>query len=187
MSKEESKPKNSGLATASLVLGILAIVFGAVGIGAILGILAIVFGAVSLKDNKGKSLAGIITGVIGILVVVATAYFVFAVIPKATDDLQANQRDTQRKNDVSVLVSDVTYRISEDRGQLPDYDFVSGMTYKLVLVEDAIGKTLDGDLIQPTTSTAVYAMGEDCDGNKGVRNFSITVLLENGTKYCQGS
>lgn len=184
MSKEESKPKNSGLATASLVLGILAIVFGVVGIGAILGILAIVFGAVSLKDNKGKSLAGIITGVIGILVVVATAYFVFAVIPKATDDLQANQRDTQRKNDVGVLVSDVMYHISEDRGRIPDVSYVSDMTYKLAVIDSAIS----GDNgAKPTTSTAVYTKGVDCDGSQSARKYSIIVLLENGTEYCQGS
>lgn len=181
MNKEESKPKNSGLATASLVLGILAIVFGVVGIGAILGILAIVFGAVSLKDNKGKSLAGIITGVIGILVVIATAYFVFAVVPKAANDLQASQRDTQRKNDVGVLASDVIFRMSEDRGQLPDVSYVNDMTYKLAVID---GATSDA---QPTTSTAVYQKGTDCDGNSGVRNYSITILLDNGTKYCQGS
>lgn len=184
MSVNESKPKNSGLATASLVLGILAIIFGVIGIGAILGILAIVFGAVSAKDNKGKSLAGIITGVIGILVVVATAYFVFAVVPKATDDLQANQRDTQRKNDVSVLSSDIVYRMSEDRGVIPNWDYVNDMTYKLSVVTSAV----NGDNgAQPTTSQAVYAKGTACDGSTGVRKYSLTILLENGTKYCEGS
>ena len=47
---------HEGLATASMVLGILAIVFGIIGIGVLLGILAIVFGAVSIKGNKGKVL-----------------------------------------------------------------------------------------------------------------------------------
>lgn len=187
MGKEQSKSNNSGLATASLTLGILATVLGVVGIGVILGILAIVFGAISIKDNKGKSLAGIITGAIGIVLFVLALIFILVIAPKATEDLQASQRDTQRKNDVSTLVSDITFYMSNYSGQLPDYDFVSGMTYKLTLVEDAIGKTLDGDLIQPTTSTAVYAMGEDCDGNTSARKFSVTVLLENGSKYCQGS
>jgi len=184
MNKDESKSKNSGLATASLVLGILAIVFGVIGIGAILGILAIVFGAVSIKDNKGKSLAGIITGVIGILVVIATAYFVFNVMPKATSELQASQQDTQRKNDVGVLASDVTFRMSEDRGRIPDVSYVNDMTYKLAVIDSAIS----GDSgAQPTASSAVYQTGTDCDGNSGTRKYSITILLDNGSKYCQGS
>ena len=182
--REESKPKNSGLATASLVLGLLAIVFGVIGIGAILGILAIVFGAVSLKDNKDKSLAGIITGAIGIVVVIATAYFVLNVLPNAANELQANRQDTQRKNDIGVLVSDVTFRMSEDRGRLPDVSYVDDMTYKLAVIDSATS----GDRgAQPTATTAIYQPGTDCDGNSGIRKYSISIMLNNGSKYCQGS
>ncbi|NCU30924.1 DUF4190 domain-containing protein [Candidatus Saccharibacteria bacterium] len=187
LSSTELKPKNYGLAVASLALGILAIPLSFIGIGLILGILAIVFGAVSFKGNKGKSLTGIVTGAIGVLIFILALVLVFIVFPQNRENLQANQRDTQRKNDVGVLVSDVVYSTSENRGQLPDYYYVSDMTYKLIVIEDVIGKTFDGDPIQPTTSTAVYAMGEDCNGNKSTRNFSITILLEDGTKYCQGS
>lgn len=183
-SSTEPKPKNHGLAIASLTLGILAVPLGLIGIGVILGILAIVFGAVSIKDNKGKSLAGIITGSIGIIVFAVAMYFIFAVIPNATEDLQANQRDTQRKNDISVLASDVTYRISEDRGALPDTDYVNEMTYKLAIVTSAIGGSSNSE---PTTTKAVYAKGVDCDGNSSPRNYSISILLENGETYCTGS
>lgn len=183
-SSTEPKPKNRGLAIASLTLGILAIPLGLIGIGLILGILAIVFGAVSIKDNRGKSLAGIITGSIGIIVFAAAMYFIFAVVPKATDDLQAGQRDTQRKNDISVLSSDVVYRMTEDRGVLPDGDYVNEMTYKLAVVTSAVESSSSGE---PTTTQAVYVKGVDCDGNSSPRNYSISILLENGETYCTGS
>lgn len=186
MSKEQPKPNNSGLATASLTLGILATVLGIVGIGAILGILAVVFGALSLKGNKSKSLAGIITGAIGIILFVLTLIFILFIAPKATDDLRASQRDAQRKNDVSTLVSDITFYASNNRGQLPDNEWVSGMTYKL----DTITSTqIDNGSrsVEPTNDTAVYRNGEDCNGSTSARKFSVTVLLENGSKYCQGS
>lgn len=184
MGSNEPRSKNSGLATASLVLGILALVFGVIGVGAILGVLAIIFGAVSIKGNGGKSLAGIITGVIGITIAITTAYFVFAVIPTTRDNLQSSQRDTQRKNDVAVLSSDVIYRMSEDRGVLPDNDWVSDMTYKLTVITSTSDQETGA---QPTTSRAIYTKGTDCDGRTGARSYSLTILLENGNTYCEGS
>lgn len=71
------QPSN-GMAVAALVLGILAILFGLFiqPIGIILGVLAIVFGIIGrnrAKENPalgrgGMALAGLITGVIGLLI-----------------------------------------------------------------------------------------------------------------------
>lgn len=184
MNHEQAKPSHSGLATASLTLGILAIALAAVGIGGILGILAIVFGAVSIKYNRGKSLAGIITGITGIVLSVLILVFVFAITPQTTENIQQSQRDTQRKNDISVLVSDVLYRASEDQGKIPEWTYVNDMTYKLAVVKSAASGESGAE---PTTSQAVYAKGIDCDGNTGVRKYSLTILLESGSKYCQDS
>ena len=171
---------HEGLATASMVLGILAIVFGIIGIGVLLGILAIVFGAVSIKGNKGKALTGIITGIFGILITIATVLFITVILPSGIDSLQTSQRDTQRKNDVTILVSDVIEYMSNNYGQLPDNEWVSGMTYKL----DAITSTTTG---APTDTSATYVTGQDCDGTASQRNFALTILLEDNTTYCQGS
>ena len=184
MNNKELKPKNSGLATASLTLGILAVILGIVGVGIILGILAVVFGAVSIKDNKGKALAGIITGIIGIIVPIAVAIVVFVVAPASINVAQTNQRDIQRKNDVAVLLSDVAFRMSEDRGQLPNWEYVNEMTYKL----DVIKSAADGEAgATPTTDKAVYAKGADCDGTQSTRIYSISIMLEDGTEYCVSS
>jgi len=65
----------AGMATAALVLGILAILtsFTVIG-GVLLGVLAIIFGVIAarrarrgLGRGRGRAIAGIVTGVIGVL------------------------------------------------------------------------------------------------------------------------
>jgi len=183
MDNTQSTQTNSGLATASLILGVLATVLGIIGIGVVLGVLAIVFGAISLKNNKGKSLAGIITGAVGIIIFILMIVFVLVIGPAAIGSLQINQRDNERKNDVSILVTDIATYMSNNNGQLPDNEWVSGMTYQL----DLIKSTQAGDTAMPTTDTATYTDGTDCDGITGTHSFSINILLESRASYCQGS
>lgn len=66
--------KSNGMGVAALVLGILSILGGLFVVGGILGVLAVIFGFVGRgrakrgeADNGGMALAGIITGIIGIL------------------------------------------------------------------------------------------------------------------------
>ena len=65
----------AGMATAALVLGILAIVtsFTVIG-GVLLGVLAVIFGVIAARRarrgmglGRGRAIAGVVTGVIGIL------------------------------------------------------------------------------------------------------------------------
>ncbi|MFF1511080.1 DUF4190 domain-containing protein [Streptomyces sp. NPDC058326] len=71
----QQSPSN-GMGTASMVLGIVAVAgFCLYGLGAILGILALIFGIIGLKKagrgeatNRGMALAGVILGAIGTLV-----------------------------------------------------------------------------------------------------------------------
>jgi Domain of unknown function (DUF4352) len=69
--------QTNGLAVASLVTGIIALVTGWVFIGIVIGIAAIVLGAIALKKphGKGMSIAGIITGAVGALAGLAFAAF----------------------------------------------------------------------------------------------------------------
>lgn len=75
-----AQPRN-GMGTAALVLGILA-VLGAITVigGILLGLLALIFGIVGLRrvgkgvaTNKGVAIAGIVTGLIGLIAAVALA------------------------------------------------------------------------------------------------------------------
>ncbi|RKZ34842.1 hypothetical protein DRQ19_00245, partial [bacterium] len=81
---QQPRKTTSGLAIASLVLGILAILTGWIVVGGVLGILAIIFGAVSLsnikkdpsKTGKGMAIAGLITGIIGVIITVVVLFLV---------------------------------------------------------------------------------------------------------------
>jgi hypothetical protein len=79
--------KSNGLGIAALVLGILSIPAAFIFVGLVFGILAIVFGIIGLRrvkarraDNKGMAIAGLVTGIIGlvlsIIVVIGTVFIV---------------------------------------------------------------------------------------------------------------
>lgn len=168
---------SQGISIASLVLGILAIITSVVWyISIVLGILAIVFGVISVKKRgRKKAIAGIVTGSIGIVLSLLIIWMMQAALPA----LQKSQRDTARKNDVSVLSTDVTSFMSENRGQLPSADDLTASSLAQIT-----SVTSDGE---PTTDTAVFKTGANCDGTASSRNYAITILLENGSSYCQGS
>ncbi len=81
--------QTNGLAVASLVLGILALLlFFTIWLPFILGVLAIVFGAVAISKakrgagNKGIAIAGLVCGTIGI---VAAILFIVLIVAVARD------------------------------------------------------------------------------------------------------
>ena len=172
---EQSESQSSAIA--SLVLGILAIITCFVWyIGIVLGVLAIIFGAMSIKkQGRKKAIAGIVTGGIGVVLSLRVVWMVHAALPA----LQKSQRDTARKNDISVLSTDVVSFQTENRGQLPSASNLT--TSNLAQIKSVAG---DGE---PTTDTAVFKAGVNCDGVTSARGYSITVKLENGSSYCQGS
>lgn len=169
--------EGQGLSIASLVLGILAIITCLVWyISIVLGVLAVIFGVVSVKKRgRKKAIAGIVTGSIGIILSLLIIWVVQAALPS----LQQSQRDTARKNDVTVLATDVTSFQTENRGQLPNASDLA--TSSLAQVASVAG---DGE---PTTERAVFEAGTNCDGTSSTRAYAITILLENGSPYCQGS
>lgn len=177
---ENSKTEQTdsqGLSIASLVLGILTIITSVVWyISIVLGVLAIVFGVMSVKKRgHKKAIAGIVTGSIGVVLSLLILWMVQYALPA----LQQSQRDTIRKNDVSALTTDVLSFQTENRGQLPGVDDLT--TSSLAKVTSVTG---DGE---PTTETAIYKTGTNCDGVTSARSYSVTVKLENGSSYCQGS
>ena len=68
--KEETEKDKKGFSIAALVLGIIAIVLCCVWYISIpCGILAIIFGVIGIKSSKkGMSIAGLITGAIGLVI-----------------------------------------------------------------------------------------------------------------------
>ena len=74
MAKKVESSGNSGLATASMVLGIIGIVMSFIpiinNIAFFLGIIAVIFGAICLfkKTGKGKAIAGLILGILAVVI-----------------------------------------------------------------------------------------------------------------------
>lgn len=169
-----NQPNKNGLAITGLVLGILSIVlFALLPISTLLGILAIIFGAVSLRSG-GKAKAGLILGIIGVLVSIIVFFIIFIALPS----LQVSQRDTTRKSDVSQISTYVTSYQADNQGALP------GAT--TVPVADLLYITSIKDSGEPTTRAAIYTPGTDCSGQKtSPRDYSISILLENNSTYCQ--
>jgi hypothetical protein len=168
-----------GLAIASLVLGILATLSGIFFIGGLFGIVAIVLGIIALqkKVGKGMSITGIITGALGILGTLGAV----AVIVLATSGIQSRAQDVQRKNDVTRISSMVVSEQVYTQGVLPaPEDFVADFDASTFTIKLASSG-------EPTADTAVYTTGQNCDGTTGDREYAVTVLLESGQKYCQGS
>ncbi|HRN90690.1 MAG TPA: DUF4190 domain-containing protein [Candidatus Saccharibacteria bacterium] len=169
-----TQPKQSGLATAARVLGIVSIATFVLWLLSIpLGILAIIFGAVSLKSG-GKGKVGLILGIIGVVLSILSFVLIFTALP----NLQKAQRDSARKFDVSQISTDITSYQAENKGLLPDPASIP--------VTDLSYVTSIAGSGSPTATTAVYRAGFDCDGQQAsARSYAISVLLESGVTYCE--
>lgn len=94
MSEEQ---KSNGMATASLVLGIISIVLFWTGwVGIIVGVLAIIFGVVgknkiksnpSLASSKGKATGGLVMGVIGTILSGVWIYLILMAAAKLAEEM----------------------------------------------------------------------------------------------------
>lgn len=78
---KEPKKERKGFCIASLVLGIVAIVFFCIWYISIpCGVLAVIFGILGIKStNKGMAIAGLITGAIGLVVSTVIVIIIFMV------------------------------------------------------------------------------------------------------------
>ncbi len=79
--KEEPKQEKKGFCIASLVLGIVTLIFFCLWYISIpCGILAIIFGILGIKStSKGMAIAGLITGSIGLLISTLIVIFLFII------------------------------------------------------------------------------------------------------------
>lgn len=171
-----AKTSNQPLAIAALVLGIISVVtFVFYPLSIVLGILAIIFGSVSLKssDHK-KARAGMITGIIGLvlsILVVCLGVFAYPA-------LLSGQKDAARRNDISNLNSQIMNFQSNNRGQLPTNQQLKTNNLSQINSISTSG--------EPTEDTALYLIGTNCrDESVPMRHYSVRILLENGKIYCQ--
>ncbi|HTR56237.1 MAG TPA: DUF4190 domain-containing protein, partial [Kofleriaceae bacterium] len=96
--------QGNGLAVASMVLGILAIVFFWLGpLCWILAVLAIIFGAIGIgKANKvgkgkGMAIAGLACGLLGVLISVAVIFLFFSAAKDVDKELRRMEKENRQQ------------------------------------------------------------------------------------------
>ena len=110
----EEKEKKSGLSTASMVLGIIAICMCFIPIlnyvSIILGILSIIFGLIGIVKNagRGKAIAGFVLGVISVIIV----YNMYFAVGKALKEVSDTIDDATGTSSSSSTKSEETKNIS---------------------------------------------------------------------------
>lgn len=150
------------------------------------------------QKNKEKGFT-----IIEVVLVLAIAGLIFLMVFIALPALQRSQRDTQRRDDVSRFVSQLTSYSTNNRGALPTEanidDFVDsymksgGGEFK----DPATGNTYDmvtgGTAPKVEDGQIQYAFGKACSGenigtaNAGNRQAAVRVQLEGSGYFCQNA
>lgn len=170
--------KRSSFSVASFVLGICALISAVLLIGGLAGIAAVILGSIALKRHdhrKGQAVAGIVMGSLSIIISLLVAFFFVVTVPA----LQKTVRDTTRQNQINYAVNDISKWQAENDGTLPDPMKLSESYRTSSFTISSSGK--------PTTKNAVYIVGTDCDGRSNSGAFHLSIVLESGKLYCQGS
>jgi prepilin-type N-terminal cleavage/methylation domain-containing protein len=139
--------------------------------------------------------------IIEVVLVLAIAGLIFLMVFIALPALQRNQRDTQRKNDLSRAVTAVQNYQSNNRNSLPDPDDAGWATLAedyLRTDNDVFADPAEGDYVfsyktdleTPTAlSSTIFVHGNAaCDGEKvvsaGDNKVAFSMKLEGGGVAC---
>lgn len=133
--------------------------------------------------------------IIEVVLVLAIAGLIFLMVFIALPALQRNQRDTQRKNDMSRVQTAIQNYQSNNRGRLPTFDngFISSyLTAGGDTFTDPDGTNYDfKQSSNPTTfdhhvyyTIGAICNGEDVETGKGGQKVAIQYKLEGGGVEC---
>lgn len=150
------------------------------------------------QKNKEKGFT-----IIEVVLVLAIAGLIFLMVFIALPALQRSQRDTQRRDDVSRFVSQLTSYSTNNRGSLPNYAKVKQAGANGFM--DAYMKASDGEFNDPTSGDAYvitdgepavgqiqYVQGSHCEGEGvasggGDRQAAIRTKLEGSGFFCKSA
>ena len=119
MSKNDVELKKSGLASAALVLGIIAVVLSFIPIinnaAFVLGVLAVVFGLIPLlkKRRVAISIVAIVLGVLSVVITLNMQKSVGDALDKAGEEINKSIDDSTGKNTDDILKNDVDVKIGK--------------------------------------------------------------------------
>ena len=152
--------------------------------------------------------------IIEVVLVLAIAGLIFLMVFIALPALQRNQRDTQRKNDMSRVVSALTSYRANNRGKLPTNGYIgtggtsasqlltkylrldgdqfndpSGDPYLMRAYTRNVGQDYTSAIISEQYKNQVWiSPGRHCEGPviiaAGPAQFAVQYALESGGVYC---
>lgn len=143
--------------------------------------------------------------IIEVVLVLAIAGLIFLMVFIALPALQGAQRDTQRKNDLSRINTQISNYQSSNKGKIPDQSVGSVSTLRDFISDYLKGGGLianDEEYTDPTTGTGYqfisavpsspgeisYATSDQCPGSTGTpsgRNYTLNIFLEGqNVPYC---
>ncbi|HEX4662006.1 MAG TPA: type II secretion system protein [Candidatus Saccharimonadales bacterium] len=153
-----------------------------------------------LKQKRAKGFT-----IIEVVLVLAIAALIFLIVFLAVPALQGSQRDTQRRNDMGRLMSQLANYTANNKGKIPA-DGTQLTTFVDTYVKangDQFADPTNGDYVLrlasstsdfvDTLGTVNYYVGTKCDGENatttgaGARSVTIRTKLERGGVYCQNN
>jgi prepilin-type N-terminal cleavage/methylation domain-containing protein len=124
--------------------------------------------------------------IIEVVLVLAIAGLIFLVVFLALPQLQESQRDNERRSAVGRAVAAGTSFITDNNGG------VATTAAQIAGTFNPSPYTIATDGLSTSTEVMGYADGNICDGSGGitttgatVRSFAVSLVLENGSTYCQ--
>ncbi|WP_432798763.1 DUF4190 domain-containing protein [Poriferisphaera sp. WC338] len=119
---------NSGMATASLVLGIIGLATGCLGIGIILGIIALILGFIARNEisassgrlkGEGFALTGIILGIVSLVMIIP---LLIGIMLPALGAARRTARQMQNNTQVRGIHQGIVIFAQSNRGYYPGLD-----------------------------------------------------------------
>lgn len=137
--------------------------------------------------------------IIEVVLVLAIAGLIFLMVFIALPALQRNQRDTQRRDDMSRMSSQLNSYATNNRGDLPNPSNSGEMSrfmesYMRVnegeFRDPQTGENYTVSTSDPTTSRVQYVINSECDGEairsvSGNRRAAVRIQLEGSGTFCQ--
>ncbi len=154
---------NSGLASASMVIGIIGLVLSFIplinNIAFFLGVIAVIFGVICLlkKAGNGKVIAGLVMGILAVAITLSMQKSIsdgLDEVSKDLDKMAGNSTEEVLRNDASVTLGNL--KITKDKYGLTDSEMI--VTVKNITKEkksfsihieavDSNGKRIDDDYV----------------------------------------
>ncbi|MFD8555503.1 DUF4190 domain-containing protein [Streptomyces fradiae] len=182
-----AQPRN-GLGTAALVLGIIGTVVALIPLlfwlGAILGVIALILGAVGMgrakrgdATNRGVAIAGTVLGVVALIVGVVMGVLTVIAVDKTVDEINKELSSTAPKG---------TTGGDKGKGAAGDAGTADGGTDGAAVPEVlAGGETIiyDDDLQITVSAAKAFTPSDVAAGHTaGNKAYKVTVVVENGGK-----